>query len=457
MCNVKHPVAGNVCLVAVKCRAGTHIACYPSPQEFMTYLTWGAQDEADCELDRFLQMTGAFCGSGRSSRASKGSGSVSSSRAASRSSGRVKSTATPAASSTPASPASPTSETFRPSTQNRLTAWTASPSGSLARTCPWPDTAPGLQELKAACSGRPLSSLPPSDLVGLLRKTSQAYGPRLKAWILGSSSGAWPRSGTLSATLNWTPNTTAYRNDADASSLSAILEEEPVPERYWLTPTAASGILTRAAERNVSLPTELRQALESLSASTPNKIQSPPSGSAARSGGRSGKVSLSTAWDYQSRRIVDSQEVSPPLQAQQGKRGQQNGVATRTPEGLLLRRYTPLETERLQGFPDGWTCLCGGVPRNPGAYGWTEQQLVSIAAKKSAKTAPLPGGGVWAEGAVPWPEDPMKPARTLTTSSTAGRGASVLAQTVRATPAPATPSPSRSPSGSDSESSRLSA
>jgi site-specific DNA-cytosine methylase len=27
--------------------------------------------------------------------------------------------------------------------------------------------------------------------------------------------------------------------------------------------------------------------------------------------------------------------------------------------GAGVRRLTPLECERLQGFPDGWTCLCG--------------------------------------------------------------------------------------------------
>jgi DNA (cytosine-5)-methyltransferase 1 len=26
--------------------------------------------------------------------------------------------------------------------------------------------------------------------------------------------------------------------------------------------------------------------------------------------------------------------------------------------GATIRRLTPLECERLQGFPDGWTCLC---------------------------------------------------------------------------------------------------
>jgi DNA (cytosine-5)-methyltransferase 1 len=30
--------------------------------------------------------------------------------------------------------------------------------------------------------------------------------------------------------------------------------------------------------------------------------------------------------------------------------------------GVGVRRLTPLECERLQGFPDGWTCLCGVEP-----------------------------------------------------------------------------------------------
>ena len=34
--------------------------------------------------------------------------------------------------------------------------------------------------------------------------------------------------------------------------------------------------------------------------------------------------------------------------------------------GAVVRRLTPLECERLQGFEDGWTCLCGahGVTQN---------------------------------------------------------------------------------------------
>lgn len=30
--------------------------------------------------------------------------------------------------------------------------------------------------------------------------------------------------------------------------------------------------------------------------------------------------------------------------------------------GSSVRRLTPTECERLQGFPDGWTCLCGAEP-----------------------------------------------------------------------------------------------
>lgn len=32
-----------------------------------------------------------------------------------------------------------------------------------------------------------------------------------------------------------------------------------------------------------------------------------------------------------------------------------------------VRRLTPLEAERLQGFPDGWSCLCGCAPYSTAA------------------------------------------------------------------------------------------
>jgi site-specific DNA-cytosine methylase len=67
---------------------------------------------------------------------------------------------------------------------------------------------------------------------------------------------------------------------------------------------------------------------------------------------------------------------SPPMtrRVAQERRGERGDRAHRVPNpagfghgwqaqhwecaALLLRRLTPLECERLQGFPDGWTCLC---------------------------------------------------------------------------------------------------
>lgn len=79
-----------------------------------------------------------------------------------------------------------------------------------------------------------------------------------------------------------------------------------------------------------------------------------------------------------------------------------------TPQALV-RRLTPLECERLQGWPDGWTCLCGGItseactcsdtPRykaigngvaSPVAE-WLFRRLFAVDAQERA--ADVPGGG----------------------------------------------------------------
>lgn len=52
------------------------------------------------------------------------------------------------------------------------------------------------------------------------------------------------------------------------------------------------------------------------------------------------------------------QGIAFTLRSDPGGIGQ--GHNTTYPDGV--RRLTPLECERLQGFPDGWTCLCGVTP-----------------------------------------------------------------------------------------------
>jgi DNA (cytosine-5)-methyltransferase 1 len=48
--------------------------------------------------------------------------------------------------------------------------------------------------------------------------------------------------------------------------------------------------------------------------------------------------------------------VAPPLKAENGQTGKGDGAPCVM--GAGVRRLTPLECERLQGFPDGWSCLC---------------------------------------------------------------------------------------------------
>ena len=57
-----------------------------------------------------------------------------------------------------------------------------------------------------------------------------------------------------------------------------------------------------------------------------------------------------TPWDVQSRRIYPDNGIWPSLYAGEG--GGHGYVKT---VSGILRRLTPLEYERLQGYPDGWT------------------------------------------------------------------------------------------------------
>jgi hypothetical protein len=47
-------------------------------------------------------------------------------------------------------------------------------------------------------------------------------------------------------------------------SLSQVLESGPVPQRYFLSEKACSGILRRAERRGKALPDQLRQALQAV-------------------------------------------------------------------------------------------------------------------------------------------------------------------------------------------------
>lgn len=107
-------------------------------------------------------------------------------------------------------------------------------------------------------------------------------------------------------------------NAAVECSLSRILEANPHP-RYFLSPKACAGILRRCEKRKRTLPEPLRSALRSHILTQPKTPSSSPPC------------------------IVANEEFH---------RVRKHAVVRSS-----VRRLTPLECERLMGFPDGWTYI----------------------------------------------------------------------------------------------------
>ena len=96
---------------------------------------------------------------------------------------------------------------------------------------------------------------------GWFGRTSPAYCHPTEDGTLAPSSGRWGSSGMGSPTECWTLNTSEWHSDADVCLLSDTLETGDVPQRFYLSAKACSGILRRAEKRNKTLPAQLLQAL----------------------------------------------------------------------------------------------------------------------------------------------------------------------------------------------------
>ena len=109
--------------------------------------------------------------------------------------------------------------------------------------------------------------------------------------------------------------------------MSDVLETGPHLRKYFLSPTAARGILRRAARRGRVIPGAVREALE-----------------ANRRGG--GQVTV----------VSTLQGGGAAAQDRRGRRcGRPARAGVDDAGTAAVRRLTPLEWERLQGFPDDWT------------------------------------------------------------------------------------------------------
>ena len=114
------------------------------------------------------------------------------------------------------------------------------------------------------------------DQSGLCTKTSQVFCPRSLDQTFHPSSQRWLNAAMGSPTECWTLPTSAWPSvGKECSSLAAVLETGDIPQRYYLTAQAASGILRRARKRGKSLPPLLEQALVAQAASTANQTEYP--------------------------------------------------------------------------------------------------------------------------------------------------------------------------------------
>ena len=151
---------------------------------------------------------------------------------------------------------------------------------------PWQDCGVALPIREAISLSPTLGLLTAIGLGGSSGKTSPVYCQADEDGTLAPSSGHWGTSG-MGGLIGYSTRSLCehadslgpFRNDDAVCSLSDILETGDVPQRFYLTPKACSGILRRAGKRGKQLPAALASALLSVAGmdgGTPAK-SAPPS------------------------------------------------------------------------------------------------------------------------------------------------------------------------------------
>ena len=171
-----------------------------------------------------------------------------------------------------------------------------------------------------------------SDLGGSCWKTSRVSSLPTTEGISLSSSVKWTNSGMVFRGELLTLASSESPKGAVEYSLSRVLEAT-APERFFLSAKAAAGILRRAGRRGRNLPKALSEALTSLARSYPD-----------------------TTRDLQAPLKMDSSSSLPPSPEADSAEGLDQTITTpKEISSSLVRRLTPVECERLMGWPEGWT------------------------------------------------------------------------------------------------------
>jgi hypothetical protein len=97
-------------------------------------------------------------------------------------------------------------------------------------------------------------------------KTFTASFIRTKEEISKPSFELWPNSGILSDGVCLTAKTSESPSHAKESTLLGVIETQAVQEKYFLSPSAATGMLRRAKQQGRNLFPPLKESLEHLAA-----------------------------------------------------------------------------------------------------------------------------------------------------------------------------------------------
>jgi DNA (cytosine-5)-methyltransferase 1 len=220
---------------------------------------------------------------------------------------------------------------------------------------------PDLQENALASFTSLRESSRKFDPLGLSSRMFPDFSVQTTAETLRKSSAfSWSNAGMGFAGVCSTASFSESPNVAAVCSLSDVLEDL-APQKFFLSPKAAKGILRRAQKRGQALPTLLRQALEALSLEADARDKT--SSSFVRQSTDSGMVDRMTVPPNKDTSLSKMCAEERGIKQIKGKELESRKVdpaiplakPNSTPLAMSVRRLTPTECETLQGFPKGWT------------------------------------------------------------------------------------------------------
>lgn len=184
------------------------------------------------------------------------------------------------------------------------------------------------------------------DFAERVNPSFQTEDGQVRAWYLDRNA-QLPGAFAMLNTLEW-PNEGAV----SLCSLSQVLQTGKLPLRYFLSEKACSGILLRADRRGKELPATLKAALANTAPTTARELAR--QAEEFLGGGSETFVTAPVFFEPRSPdgvpRIYPVDGASPTLNTMGG--GQREPCVTHE---MAVRRLTPIECERLQGFPDNFT------------------------------------------------------------------------------------------------------